>query len=213
MHWLNKSGLVTLLKYKPVSFQLFILQLAGLGGFIHADIVNIAVWFISLILLCYGLAFVARLSCYPFVTMAVLAVLFAYLTFLPGEFRHPYVHVLSFCMAGLIGFCSQRTQHVIAMIACVIALLSIHFTPAAAYVAFTFFVMAIGIRLTNVPNAFTASQNQPMNTSLFMACALQPLAVICVAVGGLSRSGCYSHLAPRVMAQSFCAPWQASLKS
>ena len=139
-----------LLKYKPVSFQLFILQFAGLGGFIHADIVNIAVWFISLILLCYGLAFVARLSGYPIVTMAVFTVLFAYLTLLPGEYKHPHVHVLSFCLAGLIGFCSQRTQPVIAAIVCVIALLVIRFTPATAYVAFTFCVMAIAIKMTKV---------------------------------------------------------------
>jgi len=139
-----------LLKYKPVSFQLFVFQLAGLGGFLHADIVNIAVWFISLILLCYGLTFIARLSRYPFVIMAIFTSLFAYLTLQPNGFKHPHAHVLSFCLAGLIGFFPQRVQRILVTVVCVIAIPFISFVPTTAYVAFTFFLMALALQMTNV---------------------------------------------------------------
>ena len=98
------------LKYKPASLQLFLLQLAGLGGFASANIVNIAVWFISLILLCYLLAFVARLSRHPAVVMILCVGVFAFLTLKPCGIRLAHVHLLAFCVASLIGLCSPRIQ-------------------------------------------------------------------------------------------------------
>ena len=140
-----------LLKYKQVSFQLFILQLAGLGGFLHADLVNIAVWFISLILLCYGLAFVARLSRFPVVIMAIFTGLFTYLALQPNGFTHPHVHVVSFCIAGLVGFFSQRVQRILVASVCILAIPVVSFVPVVAYVAVTFGLLTLALRMTNVP--------------------------------------------------------------
>ena len=141
----------TLLKYKPVTFQLFILQLAGLGGFTRGNIVNIAVWFISLILLCYGLAYVARLSRYPVVMLVFFTGLFAYLTLRPTGIKLPHGHILSFCLAGLIGFCSPGVQRIIGAIICVTMAPLILFVPDTAYVAFTFGLMVIVLRMATVP--------------------------------------------------------------
>ncbi len=65
-YWLAMlfSFLVTWLAHvKTISMGLFVSQMFGIGFFTHGwNLVNIVSWFVSLILLCYGLAFVAKLS-------------------------------------------------------------------------------------------------------------------------------------------------------
>jgi len=57
---------------RPITIGLFISQMAGTGFFTHGwDLVNVVSWFISLILLCYVLAAVARWSSRPGLMMAL----------------------------------------------------------------------------------------------------------------------------------------------
>ena len=48
-------------EYKPISWHLIIAQLAGVAWFTHgSQIINVPTWFISLLLLCYAIAFILR---------------------------------------------------------------------------------------------------------------------------------------------------------
>ena len=60
---------------RPVTAGLFVSQMLGLGYFSHGmALVNVVSWFISLILLCYALTLLARLSPRPRLFMAAVSV-------------------------------------------------------------------------------------------------------------------------------------------
>lgn len=78
----------------------FTSQMLGLGYFTHGwDLVNQVTWFISLILLCYALAFIAKLFSRPGVVMALLSAIFLTLVLLGAEVDLSQ-HILAFCLAG-----------------------------------------------------------------------------------------------------------------
>lgn len=57
---------------RQVTFGLFLSQMAGTGFFTHGwDLVNVVSWFMSLLLLCYLLAAVARCTAHPAVMMII----------------------------------------------------------------------------------------------------------------------------------------------
>ena len=145
-----------LLKYKPVSFQLFVLQLVGLGGFTYGNIVNTAVWFISLILLCYALAFIARLSRHPALVMALFVGWFAILTLIPNGIRLPHVHILSFCVAGFVSFLPRRFQGKVFVGVCIITIPTTLLNPDNLHVACSFLLMALVFSMTIVPKIVQA---------------------------------------------------------
>ncbi len=94
---------------RPVTLGLFVSQMAGTGFFTHGwDLVNVASWFISLILLCYVLAALARLS------------------------GRPAFLMIGFCLAAVLLVAFQvevsLSRHVIAFAAAAIARL--HRRPA-----------------------------------------------------------------------------------
>lgn len=60
---------------RPITAGLFVSQMLGLGYFTHGmELINVVSWFISLILLCYALAMLARLSPWPQLYMALFSV-------------------------------------------------------------------------------------------------------------------------------------------
>jgi peptidoglycan/LPS O-acetylase OafA/YrhL len=87
---------------RPVTAGLFSSQMLGLGYFTHGmDLVNVVSWFISLILLCYALTALARLSRWPRLGMAVFSV-GALALILSGVETVLARHVLTFTVAAVI---------------------------------------------------------------------------------------------------------------
>jgi peptidoglycan/LPS O-acetylase OafA/YrhL len=100
------------IKYKSVSIFQFISQMLGLGYFTHGwKMLNVVTWFISLILLCYCLTFIAKLIRLPKLAF----VGFIFISVLLICFRIEVTcsqHVISFCLAGLSGLLFvKRSPH------------------------------------------------------------------------------------------------------
>lgn len=99
--------------YKSFDFYQFCSQMLGMGFFTHGwNIVNIVSWFISLILLCYALVFLAKLSPAPgavmmfFVVLAMACVGFHINISLSR-------HVLSFNCAAIAGYLMRSSSPII----------------------------------------------------------------------------------------------------
>jgi peptidoglycan/LPS O-acetylase OafA/YrhL len=88
---------------RPVTFGLFFSQMAGLGFFTHGwNLVNVVSWFISLILLCYALATVARFSKHPQTIMTFFCAVAVCLVAARIEISLSR-HVLAFAAASIAG--------------------------------------------------------------------------------------------------------------
>jgi peptidoglycan/LPS O-acetylase OafA/YrhL len=93
---------LALLLHRPVTIYLFLSQMAGTGFFTHGwDLVNVVSWFISLILLCYFLAAIARSTLFPGLVMAIVAAL-AVLLVVSGMEIALSRHVLCFAIAAAV---------------------------------------------------------------------------------------------------------------
>lgn len=87
---------------RPVTVNLFVSQMLGLGYFTHGmALVNVVSWFVSLILLCYALATLARLSPWPPLCMAGFA-LAALALVASGAETVLARHVLTFAAAAAL---------------------------------------------------------------------------------------------------------------
>jgi len=87
---------------RPVTAGLFVSQMLGLGYFSHGmALVNVVSWFISLILLCYALAALARLSSRPRLCMVVFSA-GALALVLSGAETVLARHVLAFTAAAAV---------------------------------------------------------------------------------------------------------------
>jgi peptidoglycan/LPS O-acetylase OafA/YrhL len=104
-YWLAMlfSFLVTwLFHVKAITPGLFLSQMLGLGFFTHGwALVNIVSWFISLILLCYLIAAIAKASRHPTAVLALASLVAWGLVFLHWEVDLSR-HVLAFTLAGLL---------------------------------------------------------------------------------------------------------------
>lgn len=103
-YWLAMlfSFLVTWLAHvKPISLGLFVSQMLGIGFFTHGwNLVNIVSWFVSLILLCYGLAFVAKLSRHASLFLVFISVVSV--TILLNRWEVDLSrHIIAFAIGGL----------------------------------------------------------------------------------------------------------------
>ena len=86
---------------RPVTVWLFISQMAGTGFFTHGwDLVNVVSWFISLILLCYILAAIARYSVNPTLVIGLFGAAAALLVALQIEVALSR-HVIAFAAAAV----------------------------------------------------------------------------------------------------------------
>ena len=102
---------------KPINGWLFLSQMLGTGYFTHGwELVNVVSWFISLILLCYVIAFVGKWLGRPrFILAAAASIAFALLA-TQSEVAISR-HVLTFCIAGLVALARPRPAVMLALIA------------------------------------------------------------------------------------------------
>jgi peptidoglycan/LPS O-acetylase OafA/YrhL len=104
---------------RPVTPWLFVSQMAGTGFMTHGwDLVNGPSWFVSLILLCYFLTVVARLSGHPVLAMSMICgVATLYVLF---EIEIPLSrHVITFAAAALAG--GSRRPWLLLLVAAMLA--------------------------------------------------------------------------------------------
>ncbi|RMF85607.1 MAG: hypothetical protein D6739_04280 [Nitrospirae bacterium] len=95
---------------KPFDLFQVLSQMAGTGFFTHGwDLVNIVSWFVSLILLCYAVAFVGRATGRPRTVLVAAAAIAAWLL---GGHREVSLsrHVLAFAGAGLYRLYGGRAR-------------------------------------------------------------------------------------------------------
>lgn len=87
---------------KHIDGWLFLSQMLGTGYFTHGwALVNVVSWFISLILLCYVIAFFGKWLGAPRITLAIAAIIALALLVTHSEVAISR-HVLTFCIAGLL---------------------------------------------------------------------------------------------------------------
>ena len=104
-------------KTKHIDGWLFLSQMLGTGYFTHGwELVNVVSWFISLILLCYVIAFFGKWLGAPRITLAFAAIIAATLLVTHSEVAISR-HVLTFCIAGLLAQTRPRPSVMLAMIA------------------------------------------------------------------------------------------------
>ncbi len=98
-----------MVEYKPATLSQFVWQMLGLGVFAHREhLVNVASWFVSFVVLLYGLAFLCRISQKP-VLMAACLLLVALVLSLRYD---PTMasHAANFFTAFMIGAVAMETR-------------------------------------------------------------------------------------------------------
>ena len=131
-------ALAWIAKTKPIDSGLFLSQMLGAGYFTHGwELVNVVSWFISLILLCYVIAFFGKWLGAPRITLAVAAIISTALLVTHSEVALSR-HVLTFCIAGLLAQTRPRPRVILPIIAGLLV---------AAIFWFSFFYAAFSIGL------------------------------------------------------------------
>jgi peptidoglycan/LPS O-acetylase OafA/YrhL len=106
-YWITLGAIFTAnqaVGYKPVSLGLVVSEVLGTGYFTHGDrLVGVHVWFISLILVCYGFAVVLRGR--PWALFLAIVVAIALMPLAPAFLRH----LVSF-LAGAVLATASRTR-------------------------------------------------------------------------------------------------------
>jgi len=128
---------------KTFDFGQFVSQMLGLGYFTHGwFLVNQVTWFISLILLCYALAFLAKLARRPGMVMILIAMITLALV-LTGTEVDLSQHILSFSLAAA-GMHLMRSfrRLFFAGFACILFLLVLK-TRFTAFAAISLLLMAL----------------------------------------------------------------------
>jgi peptidoglycan/LPS O-acetylase OafA/YrhL len=98
-----------LVAYKPATLPQFVWQMFGLGVFTHRDqLVNVASWFVSFVVLLYGLAFLCRISQKPVLTAACLLILALVLSLRYDPTMAS--HAANFFTAFMIGATAMETR-------------------------------------------------------------------------------------------------------
>lgn len=128
---------------KPVDGWLLLSQMLGTGYFTHGwDLVNVVSWFISLILLCYVIAFIGKWLGRPrFILAAAASIAFALLA-TQSEVAISR-HVLTFCIAGLVAQVHPRPVAMLALIAGLFA--AAWFWPPAFYAGFGLALLTLAL--------------------------------------------------------------------
>ncbi len=89
--------------YKHIDVFLFCSQMLGTGFFTHGwNLVNSITWFFSLLLVCYGIAFIAKISKHPLIVLTLAAMLSVILILVRVDPSIPR-HVISFSCAAMVG--------------------------------------------------------------------------------------------------------------
>ncbi len=144
---------------KRIDGWLFLSQIAGTGYFTHGwELINVVSWFISLILLCYVIAFVGKWLGAPRLILVFVAIITLALLATRSEVALSR-HVLTFCVAGLI---AQTCPRPAVMLAIISSLLCAAFLwPQSFYAAFSIALLALALawqtsdtRLTSVTRGY-----------------------------------------------------------
>lgn len=144
---------------KRIDGWLFLSQIAGTGYFTHGwELINVVSWFISLILLCYVIAFVGKWLGAPRLILVFVVIITLALLATRSEVDLSR-HVLSFCVAGLI---AQTCPRPAVMLAIISSLLCAAFLwPQSFYAAFSIALLALALawqasdsRLTSVTRGY-----------------------------------------------------------
>jgi peptidoglycan/LPS O-acetylase OafA/YrhL len=144
---------------KRVDMWLFLSQMAGTGYFTHGwELVNVVSWFISLILLCYFIAFIGKWLGVPRLILLFVAIIAIALLTSRTEIALSR-HVLTFCAAGLIAQVRPRPAVMLVIIASLFS--AALFWPQFFYAAITIALLALAVawqasetRLTRVASGY-----------------------------------------------------------
>lgn len=144
---------------KCIDGWLFLSQIAGTGYFTHGwELINVVSWFISLILLCYVIAFLGKWLGAPRLILVFVAIITLALLATRSEVALSR-HVLTFYLAGLI---AQTCPRPAVMLAIISSLLCAAFLwPQSFYAAFSIALLALALAwqtsdtmLTNVTRSY-----------------------------------------------------------
>lgn len=144
---------------KRIDGWLFLSQMAGTGYFTHGwELINVVSWFISLILLCYVIAFVGKWLGVPRLMLVFVAITTLALLATRSEVALSR-HVLTFCVAGLIAQTCPRPAVMLAIVASLLC--SAFLWPQSFYAAFSIALLALALawktsdtRLTRVTSSY-----------------------------------------------------------
>src|SRR6185369_2337212 len=96
-----------------VQLNIFVSQMLGLGFFTHGwELVNVVSWFVSLILLCYALSFVARHSGHPLAFWVLIAFVALLVVTTRTEVELSR-HILAFALGALCGIQNARFTYLL----------------------------------------------------------------------------------------------------
>jgi len=131
------SGRKTFDAYQLIS------QMLGLGFFTHGwRLVNQVSWFISLILLCYALAFVAKIMSRPGYVIGLFTLVYVMFV-LVGASIDLSQHILSFCLAGSAMCLPQRYRRAFLLGSAAILFLFVFKTRHAEFAAASLFLTGL----------------------------------------------------------------------
>lgn len=130
-------------KTKHIDGWLFLSQMLGTGYFTHGwELVNVVSWFISLILLCYVIAFFGKWFGAPRLALVFAAIIAFALLVTHSEVAISR-HVLTFCIAGLVAQMRPRPTVMFSIIASLFG--AAFFWPPVFYAAFSVGFLALTI--------------------------------------------------------------------
>lgn len=128
---------------KPITIWLFISQMLGLGYFTHGwALVNVVSWFISLILLCYTLSFVAKRFSHSKAFWILIAILVAILVTTRTEVTLSR-HILAFALGAL--YSSQQSKITFVPISFAMIALGISIDHQLFYAGFSLFLLGLAV--------------------------------------------------------------------
>ncbi|CAH1385703.1 acyltransferase family protein [Candidatus Nitrotoga sp. M5] len=128
---------------KSIDGWLFLSQMAGTGYFTHGwELINVVSWFISLILLCYVIAFICKWLSAPRLILIIVVIITLALLATRSEVDLSR-HILSFCVAGLIAQTCQRPAVLLAVISSLLC--AAFLWPQSFYAAFSIALLALAL--------------------------------------------------------------------
>ena len=135
---------------KHVDIWLFVSQMAGTGYFTHGwELVNVVSWFITLLLLCYVIAFVGKWLGMPQLILVIAAITALCLLATRSEISLSR-HIMTFSVAGLIAQACPRPLAMLSIVACLFGAALVW--PPSFYAAFSiaFLALALGWHTTEL---------------------------------------------------------------
>jgi peptidoglycan/LPS O-acetylase OafA/YrhL len=148
-------SLTALFGYKNFGFSQLLLQFAGLGVLVPpASLVNVATWFISLLLLCHTIVFLARLTRYTMPIMCVLGISCMVLIY-RGLYPLLADHILTFFVAFSIFRSNMLDKRKALFGAAVVFGLACPIDIRLAYTAVSLFLLALSMAIIISNRAIT----------------------------------------------------------